>query len=211
MSLPFPDIHIDQYDTSEIASPSGQRHIEGGSFAFRRRVSLGCLTYGAVGTSGSMQFSDVKINVASPQSEYASKVTALVFRLASSGVGISNMRLYLSDNDALTQPAADVGAPPAFVQGTSSGTWQPNALLPSGAGVILGTSPASALAVLRQDGEGYLTGAQDRDVSQFVYLNLIVPVDFPRGNFGVCGSGLLRFNFIFDYFDAEQFLQFGEP
>ena len=211
MTLPFPDIHIYQYDTSEVASPSGQRHIEGGSFAFRRRVGLGCLTYGAVGTSGTMMFDDIKINVAAPQSEYASRVAALTFRVAKSGVGISNMRLYLTDNDALTQPAADVGSPPAFVQVTSSGTWQPNALLPSGTGDVLATSLAGAHVVRRQDGEGYLAATSDKDVSQFVFLNLVVPIDFPKGNFGVCGSGLLRFNFVFDYFDAEQFLQFGEP
>lgn len=211
MSLPFPDIHIYQYDTSEIASPSGSRHIEGGGFAFIRRIALGCISYGAVGTSGTMSFNDITINVADPISEYASRVEALVFRLASSGVAIANMRLYLTDNDALTQPAADVGAPPAFVQMTVSGTWQPNALLPSGAGTILTTSVPGSQSIFRQDGKSYLAEILDRDASQFVYLNLIVPIDFPLGHFGICASGSLRFNFIFDYFDSEQFLQFGEP
>lgn len=210
MTLPFPDIHIYQFDTSEIASPSGVRHIEEGSFAFVRRVGLGCLNYAGLGTSGVMDFGDIGINLINPQSSFTSEVVALIFRLAGSGVGISNMRLHLSDNSALTGPATDVGIPPAFVQMTNSGIWQPNAQLPSGAGTQLTISVPSQ-NVFRQDGKTFLVEAQDRDVSQFIYLNVVVPIDFPVGDFGICGSGLLRFNFVFDYWDGEQFLQFGEP
>lgn len=211
MTLPFPDIHIYQYDTSEIASPSGTRHIEGGNFAFRRRVGLGCINYGAIGTSGVLDFGEISINLTSPTSDFTSDVTAITFRLASSGVGISSMRLYLSDDSALTGPASDVGVPPAFVQMTASGSiWVHNPLLPSGAGTKL-TTTVPLPNVFRQDGAIFLAETQDRDASEFVYLNLVTPVDFPVGDFGVCGSGLLRFNFVFDYWDSEQFLQFGEP
>lgn len=211
MTLPFPDIHIYQFDTSEIASPSGTRHIEGGNFAFVRRVSLGCLNYGGVGTSGVLNFGEISINLTNPQSEFTSDVVALVFRLASSGVGISNMRLHLSDETALTQPAADFGTQQAFVQMTASGSiWQHNPLLPSGAGTQLTTS-VPLQNVFRQDGAIFLAETQDRDVSEFVYINIVAPIDYPIGDYGVCGSGLLRFNFLFDYWDSEQFLQFGEP
>lgn len=209
--IEFPDIHIYQYDTSEIASPSGTRHIEGGSFAFLRRVGLGCANYGDVGTSGVLDFGPVIVDLANPQSSFVSDVTAITFRLATSGTGVSSLRLHLSDNTALTQPAADVGVPSAFIQiATSGGTWQPNPLLPSGAGTQLTTS-VPATNVLRQDGANFMAELQDGDASEFVYMNLVVPIDFPTGDYGVCGSGLLRFNLLFDYWDSEQFLQFGGP
>jgi len=212
MSIPFPDIHIYQFDTNEIASPSGKRHIEGGSFAFVQRVGLGCVSYTTTGTSGTLNFGDIEVNLAEPRSHYESDPIALVFRLASSGVGISNMRLYLSDDTALTQPAADVGVPPAFVQMTTSGNiWAYNGVLPSGAGIQLTTTAPVNRNVFRQDGNGFLAGLQDNDVSAFVYLNLVVPINFPLGDFGPCGSGLVRLNFTFDYWNSEQFLQFGEP
>jgi hypothetical protein len=211
MTLNFPDIHIYQFDTSEIASPSGNRHIEDGSFAFVRRVGLDCLTYSGAGTSGTLGFGEINVDLTNPKSHSESDVIALVFRLASSGVGISDMRLYLTDNTALTEPAADVGVPSAFVQMATSGNiWAHNPLLPSGAGTQLTTSIPST-NIRRQDGKIYLTGLQDRDVSEFVYMNLVVPIGFPVGIFGVCGSGLLRFNLLFDYWDSEQFIQFGEP
>jgi len=40
----FPIIRVFEWDTSEIASPVGQRHLAGGSFAFKQIVSSGCST-----------------------------------------------------------------------------------------------------------------------------------------------------------------------
>jgi hypothetical protein len=56
---------------------------------------------------------------------------------------------------------------------------------------------------MRQDGSASLVGEDDINSSQFVYLNLILPFGFPVGNFGICGSGNLRFGLIFDYFPSD--------
>jgi hypothetical protein len=210
MILPFPDIHIYQFDTGEVADPSGTRNIEGGSFAFVRRVGLNCSTYSGSGTSGTMQFETIVADAVTPASHHISPVSALLFRLNASGVGISNMTLYLVDQTGLTLPAAYYGLPSAFIQMTASGIWQPNCTLPSGAGTRLSTVVPSQ-NIYRQDGKLYLAGEQDKDVSQWVYLNVVIPHGFPNGDFGACGSGQVRFAFAFDYWDSEQFLQFGDP
>lgn len=209
--IPFPDIHIYQFNTSEIADPSGTRHIEGGSFAFVKRVGLNCGDYSGAGTSGILDFGRIRINTAAPSDPIASDVIALIIRLASSGVGIANMRLYLTDQTALTRPALDVGKPSPFVQMIPSGIWQPNPTLPSGAATRLTNIIGKTANFNRQDGKSYIAASEDRDVSQYIYMNMIIPYGFPLGAFGSCGSGLLRFGIAFDYFKSDEFLRFGEP
>lgn len=211
MAFIFPDIHVYQFDTSEISDPSGSRHIEGGSFAFVQRVGLNCSIYSGPGTSGTLDFGPIRIDPNNYPDYVNTEVIALVFRVATSGTGVSNMRLYLTDRTALTLPAAYVGRPPGFVQIASSGIWQPNSVLPSGAGTTLGVTVPSIHNIKRQDGKTYMAASEDQDVSEYVYMNVVLPNSFPLGAFGVCGSGLLRFGLVFDYFESESFLQFGEP
>jgi hypothetical protein len=211
----FPEIRVFQWNTDEIASPVGTRHLPGGSFAYKQRVSLGCGAFNSNKpgtTSGALLFEGTRfdvVNGAAPSHD-ESIVAAITFNLANSGVGVSDLRLYLVDDTALVQPATDRGIDPAFVQITTSGTWLgPQPILPSGAGTRLTRSIPFTANVRRQDGQIGLVGQDDVNSSQFVYMNLILPFGFPLGDFGICGSGALRFGLIFNYFPNDHILQFG--
>lgn len=209
----FPIVEIFEYDTAEIADPGGLRHIAGGSFAFRQKVSLGCsvATPGVQSTSGVLRFESLRFDSGNLTSHIESKVTAITFHLAASGTAISNMRLYIVDNTALMAGPGDTGTEPARLQFAVSGIWQPNSTLPSGITGELPTSVPSDSNVARQDGTPTLFNTDDRNASQYVYMNVLVPLGFPLGTFGVCGSGLLRLGLVFDYYSDEYIFEFGEP
>lgn len=199
MVLPGPPIiEIFEYDTAEVASPIGSRHIEGGGFAFVQRVSFGCQTYSGLGTSGTLYFENVKFNPNSPVSEVNSKVAALVLRMATSGARLSDLKLFLSQGSALSG-SLNVGLDPAIVQYAASGVWQPNPIWTSGITSRLSSTVPSVPNLFRQDGENKIDGNGDVDASQFMYLNLVVPMGYPLGTYGICGSGLLRFGVVYDY------------
>jgi hypothetical protein len=63
----------------------------------------------------------------------------------------------------------------------------------------------------RQDGTAGLAGQDDLNSSEFVYLNLVMPLGSPLGDYGVCGSGLLRFGLVFNYWCNDFNIQFGGP
>lgn len=201
--ISFPALVFYEFETDEIASPVFTRHIEGGSFAFKQRLALGCQQYSGLGTSGTLIFEDIEFDSTLNQSHVESKVTAVIVRLAASGSVVSNMRLFLH-NDSALQAAPDQGLDPAFVQIATSGIWQPNPLLPSGQGERLSTTPPGTANVFRQDGTLAIFAEQDSDVSQFIYMNIVVPNGHPLGNFGACGSGLLTFALTFDFFQLDE-------
>ena len=197
--MPAPVIEFFEFDISEVSDPTGSRDVEGGSFAFKQRVALGCQQYGATGTSGTLIFEGLKYSQTSDISEVVSDVTALVMhKVTDIDVSINNMRLYLTDDSAF-QGSQDQGLDRGFVQMTSSGVWQPNGVLPSGVGTKLSVGLPVYPNVFQQDGELNITGIGDVSVSQFLYLNVVMPVGSPLGDYGVCGSGLLRFGFTFDF------------
>ena len=199
MVLPGPPIiEIFEYDTAEVASPVGSRHIEGGGFAFVQRVSFGCQVYSGPGTSGTLIFRDVKFNPSSPVSHINSKVSALVFRMATSGARLSDLKLFLSQGSALSG-SRNVGLDPAIVQYVASGVWQPNPIWTSGIVSRLPSVVPSVPNIFRQDGQNIIDGNGDVDVSQFMYMSLVVPMGYPIGTYGICGSGLLRFGVVYDY------------
>jgi len=199
MVLPGPPIiEIFEYDTTEIASPIGQRHTEGGAFAFIQRVSFGCKTYTGPGTSGTLMFRDVKFNPASPVSHINSRVAAMTLRMATSGARLSDMKVFLSQGSALSG-SRDVGLDPAIIQYAASGIWQPHPIWPSGITNRLPSVVPSTPNLFRQDGDNKIDGQGDQDSSQFMYMNLIVPFGYPLGTYGVCGSGLLRIGIVYDY------------
>ena len=178
-----PIIRFFEWDISEIADPAGTRHLEGGSFAFKQRVARGCSTYTSVGTSGTLLFSG----------------TAITVNLGTSGVAISNMRVYLKDDSGLLA-SKDVGMDPAIVQFIPSGVWQPNAVLPSGIAPALPTTIPTLSNLFRQDGADSLVAQGDDNSSQYGYMNLLVPFGVPLGTYGICGSGRVNIGLVFDYF-----------
>ncbi len=199
MVLPGPPIiELFEYDVTEVATPIGSRHLEGGAFAFIQRVALGCRDYNGPGTSGTMIFRDVKFNPNNPVSHLNSRVSALVLRMATSGARLSDVRAFLSQGSALSG-SRDVGLDPAIIQYAASGIWQPNPIWTSGIVPRLPSVVPSTPNLFRQDGVNRIDGNDDADVSQFMYLNLIVPFGYPLGTYGVCGSGLLRMGIVYDY------------
>jgi len=175
-----------QFDTTEIADPSGARNGTS-AFAFQKIVGSGICVSGLV-------FPTITINLSEGYKDgHASTPVALIFRLndISSGSGINDFHFYLSEDSALR---GDNNQPFAFVQYATSGIWQPNGALPSGVGTKLTlnnitTSPN----VFRQDGALFMNGIGDSDVSQYIYLNVVVPDRQTLGTYGICGSGSLSF------------------
>jgi hypothetical protein len=196
-----PIVRFFEWDTAEIADPVGTRHLEGGSFAFKQRVARGCFTYSGVGTSGTLQFEGTSFDVASQPSHIESKVTAVSISLGTSGVAISNMRVYLKDDSGLLA-SKDQGLDPAIIQYTASGIWQPNAVLPSGIAPKLSTVIPVNPNLSRHDGFAGLEGQDDVNASQYAYMNVLIPFGAPLGTYGICGSGRISIGLTFDYFDV---------
>jgi len=204
----FPIIRVFEWDTSEIASPVGQRHLAGGSFAFKQIVSSGCSTSdpnNPGSTSGVLLFEDVRFDLTDPPlpSHVVSKVTAITFNLAASGTAISDLRLYLV-NDSAFQGSQDQGLDRSFMQYAPSGSlWIPNIVLPSGSVARIPTVVPTIPNVRRQDGGIALVGQDDGNSSEFIYLNIVVPLGTPLRSFGVCGSGLLRLGLLFNFWSND--------
>jgi len=211
----FPVIRVFAWDTAEIASPVGSRTVPGGSFAFKYIVASGCQNpdaSNAAGTSGTLLFEGVQFDLTDDtfDSEIVSKTAAITFNLAASGTAISDLRLYLVDDSAF-QASQDQGLDRAFMQYAPSGSfWGFNLSLPSGSVERIPTTVPATQNVFRQDGSNALVGEDDLNSSEFVYLNVVVPLGTPLGAFGVCGSGLLRLGLVFNYWSNDFILEFGD-
>jgi len=212
----FPLIRVFEWDTSEIADPAGTRHIPGGSFAFKQMVASGCSTANSSSpatTSGTLLFEDTIFDLTNLPfpSHMASKVTAITFNLASSGTAISDLRFYLVSDTAF-QASRDAGLDRAFIQYAPSGNrWLPNIVFASGAVSRLSTVVPTLQNVFRQDGNHGLVGQDDLNSSEYIYMNIVVPLGTKLGPYGVCGSGLLRLGLIFNYWANDFILQLGDP
>jgi len=214
MSGDFPVIRVFEWNTDEIASPIGNRTLAGGSFAFKQMVASGCSTANTglpATTSGTLEFESTKFDLTLPtlESHLESKVTAISFNLAASGTAISDMRLFLVDDSAF-QGSSDEGLDRAFMQYAVSGEWLPLATMPSGANDRIPLTVPDVQNVFRQNGGNALVGQDDQNSSQFVYLNIVLPLGTPLGAYGVCGSGLLRLGLVFNYWSNDFILQFGD-
>lgn len=215
MSGGFPVIRVFSWDTDEIASPVGSRTVPGGSFAFKRIVSSGCATFdpnSPATTSGVLVFEQVKFDLTDPPlpSHLESKVAAITFNIANSGTAVSDMRLFVVDDSAF-QGSSDEGLDRAFVQYATSGSfWAYMGTMPSGSVDRMPLSVPAFPNVFRQNGDNALVGQDDLNSSEFVYLNIVVPLGTPLGEYGVCGSGLLRFGLVFSYWCNDFILEFGD-
>lgn len=208
----FPLIRVFAWDTAEIASPVGLRNLAGGSFAFKYMVASGCRTADPLNpstTSGTLLFEGTKLDLTSTAPpNVASKPACITFNLATSGVDVFDMGLFLIDDTAL-KPGLWNGCGKGIVQYAPSGSlWKYNLAMPSGHYPRLTTTIPDTRNVLRQDGATGLIAEDDGNSSEFVYLNVILPYGFPLGEYGVCGSGLLRFGLVFSYSSNEYVLSF---
>jgi len=161
-------------------------------------------------TSGVLLFEGTKFDLTNlPLPPHlASKPACLTFNLANSGVAVSDLSLFLIDDSAL-RAGVWSGAGSGIVQIMQGGSsWLYYLSMPSGSSPVLTTSIPSIPNVRRQDGTAALAAQDDLNSSEFVYLNLILPIGFPLGSFGVCGSGLLRFGLVFNYWANDYLLSF---
>lgn len=210
----FPVVRVFSWDTGEIASPVGLRTVPGGSFAFRNIVSSGCSVANPnqpSSTSGILLFEETKfdLSLGDLPSHLESKVAAITINLAASGTAISDMRLFLTDDSAF-QGSSDEGLDRAFMQYSASGEWLPFSTMPSGANDRIPLTVPLTQNVFRQDGAPALVGEDDQNSSEFVYLNIILPLGTPLGSYGACGSGLLRLALVFNYWSNDFILEFGD-
>ena len=200
----FPIVRVFAWDVAEIASPVGLRHIPGGAPAFKYMVASGCSTADAASpgsTSGTLIFEGTKFDLTDNTnlaSHLESKVMALTINVANSGAAVSDMKLYLVDDSAL-RGSMDEGLDPGIVQISTSQSWTQNITLPSGTATQLTSTIPSLPNVLRADGTAGLVAQDDQNSSEFIYLNLVLPLGSPFGTYGICGSGDLRFGLIFNY------------
>jgi hypothetical protein len=214
MTTVFPFLRIHEWNIGENSSPVGVRNVPAGSPAFKQIISVDCETSDPLNlssTSGTLLFEDTKFEVfGASQSHLESRVAAITVHVVTDTVAIGNLKLYLQ-NDSAFQASQDEGLDRAFIQFTTSGIWQPGALLPSGAGVKLETFIPNNPNVFRQDGALALVNTNDFNSSQFIYMNLVSPLGTPLGTYGICGSGLVTFCLGFDYWCNDFILEFGDP
>jgi hypothetical protein len=143
-------------------------------------------------------------------SHIESKVAAITLNVANSGTAVSDMRLFITDDSAL-QGSVDEGLDRGFVQYAASGSfWAYMGTMPSGVVERMPLTVPENQNVFRQDGGNALVGQNDQNSSEFIYLNLIMPLGTPLGEYGVCGSGLLRFGLVFNYWSNDFILEFGD-
>jgi len=212
MNNEFPHIRVFEWDITELASPVGNRTSPGGTFAFKQIVASGCSTSDPnfpSSTSGIINFAGTKFDLTNGAPDHLASIPSVItFNLAASGTAISDIKLYLV-NDSVFQASADEGLDRGFMQFAPSGSsWLPNTSMPSGAFPKLTTIIPSQANVFRQDGTAGLVAQDDQNSSEFVYLNVVIPLGTPLGSYGVCGSGFLRLGIQFNYWCNDFLLQF---
>ncbi len=162
------------WDPTELANPSGIRHATSGFHpAFIQVLGLGS-------TSG-LSFGELLQTT-------TSGTKAVVFRNASTGTIISNMRLWIDDSSALGTSGWNVSA-------HINSNWL-NLTLPSGSG-ILGKTLETAISVLRSDLGTTISGYEldgtvqsgEQEVSQYIYLAFNADTELIPSTYGPDGFG----------------------
>jgi len=171
--LNVPGTQFFEWDVREPSSPAGTRDIYAGHPAWVKELGVESVK--------SMEFEEVVL-------DYANDSLSGVDNFS-----ISNLRFWMPSGTALNSSGN--------LEFTASGTWIPNALLPSGIGTVIPTSLPTIRNVLRQDDIfGNLEFSQDSNVSQFVYLALSVTSGMPLGQYGLNSNGDLAFRMTYDWY-----------
>jgi len=182
----YPTVQIFEWDVTEASAPNGVRNIYGGHAAFVKELGETI--------AKAMQFEDVILDfTASVSGNYQSRVQAFTVGLANNDFSISSLRLWSPSGTALHSSG--------HLEFSSSGLWIPNAILPSGKGVVMPTLLPTLPNIMNQSNVSWsLDGASDLDVSQYVYLALTVPSGMPLGQYGLGTNGHLAFRVTYDWY-----------
>ena len=192
--VPFPEIQFSSWDNTELADPSGTRHLVSGAFAYDKLVGLGC--------GLAMAFNELLLNAGENEPFASSNVAVLniavpnIGEMQSSGLtGIYNMKMWIPAGSGSV-----IDTPGAHLEFFTSGLWVPNVDFPSGHGQQFLRTLPTQFNVRRFDGNNELVGYQDDQVSEYIYMRMFLDERFPVGTFGVCGSGSLRPRLTFDFY-----------
>lgn len=182
-----PTVHVYEFDITKI-DPSPTRHIANGSFAFVKELGSGTL-------ADYMEFDNFTDSGLGHQ---LSRTQVFVFRTSTTGFLIDNMRFWAPDITALN-------AASSLFQYGISGVWQ--AFADNAASGVTDMVPvptvlpvSSNLSV--QDGVATMSGINDVDVSQYVYLSLVLDDSYPNGRYGgqdIGSSGRFECRVTYDY------------
>lgn len=161
---------ITAWDVTDPADPSGYRHMTSGLHpAFIKVLGQGS-------TSG-LSFGNLLQTT-------SSGTKAIVFRNATSGNNVDNMRFWLKDYGAFPSSGWNVAV-------HVNSKWLPNLILPSGSG-ILGKSLGDAVTVLRSDGATSISGYEldgtsssgEQEVSQYIYIAFNADTELAPATYG---------------------------
>jgi len=192
--VPFPDIQFSSWDNTEIADPVGTRHLVSGSFAYDKLLGKGCVS--------SLSFNGLQLSLGNNDPFVGSNVAVVNIsvpnfgELQASGItALYNMRIWLPAGSGTV-----LDLPGSHLEYQTSGAWVPNLAFPSGAGREFEGILPSQFNLRRVDGRAELLSYNDENVSEYIYMRLFLDSDFPVGDFGICGSGLLRPRLTFDFY-----------
>jgi len=186
--LNSPTTQFFEWDVRETSSPAGSRHIYAGHPAWVKELGAE--------TAKALEFEDVILDFANSNlgGVYQGRVQAFTFGQTNDNFSVSNLRFWMPSGTALN-PAS------GYLEFAASGTWIPNAVLPSGAGTEIPSTLPTLRNVLRQDDLlGNLDLSGDSDQSQFVYMALSVVSGMPLGQYGLNSNGDLAFRMTYDWY-----------
>jgi len=194
IGVPFPDIQFSSWRNSELADPIGTRHLVSGAFAYDKLLDKGC--------ADALTFNNLVLDAAGNQPFVASDVAVInvsvpnLGELQASGLSsVYNMRLWIPAGSGTV-----LDLPGIHLQFQTLPGWVANFVFPSGAGEPFMTTLPTQFNLRRITGENEITSFNDEHVSEFVYIRLFLDADFALGDFGICGSGLLRPRLTFDFY-----------
>lgn len=184
----LPRTQIFEWDVRELSSPVGTRTIAGGHPAWVKELG--------VASAQALEFEDVILDYANDNLSgvYQGRVQAWTIGLVDNNYSISNLKLWMPSGTALH-------AASGYIEFAASGSWIPNAVLPSGEGTVMPTSLPLLQNIIRQDDLfGNLDFADDNNTSQFVYMALSVTSGMPLGQYGLNSNGDLAFRITYDWY-----------
>jgi len=168
-----PTVHLYEFNISET-SPAPTRHIASGSAAYVKTLGSGT-------QSAYLEFD----TFTEEDWYYGAKTKVFIFRTSSLNYRIYNMRYYVPDQSALSPGSS-------HLQFATSGVWAayPAQAASGQAGMIeVPTSLPGSQNLFVQNGDASMSGTLDPDVSQYVYVSLILGAAFPNGRYGAGDAG----------------------
>jgi hypothetical protein len=182
----FPVVEWIQQDPT--VDPSGSRHLKSGGAGFVKLLGTAAgqeLDFGTVNITGSGAVSDTRLVYARVDS----------FGDAS---GVFNMKFFLTSTSAFNLgvyrflESKQLHFVPSLTLDPAA---QDTSVVVPGTTNLLGTIQFPQF----QSGAPWVSGVQDIDVTQYIYLALELQSDVPVGTYGGAGAGSFRYRLLYDF------------